>query len=66
MTCDVCIFFIPNTSLAMSLNQSFFNVATSRASRHTIIITDASILKSPSFKEGTKLFLEALNKLIAS
>lgn len=61
MTCDVCIFFIPNTSLSMSLNQSFFNVATSRASRHTIIISDESILSSPVCKGGTRLYLEALN-----
>ncbi|MBV5312771.1 MAG: AAA family ATPase [Prolixibacteraceae bacterium] len=61
MTCDICFFFIPNTSLSMSLNQSFFNVATSRASRHTIIIADCSILGNPVCKGGTRQYLENLN-----
>jgi DNA replication ATP-dependent helicase Dna2 len=61
MTCDICFFFIPNTSLSMSLNQAFFNVATSRASRHTIIIADSSILGNPVCKGGTRQYLEVLN-----
>ena len=33
--------------MGLSLNPNFFNVATSRALRHTIIITDRSINDSP-------------------
>jgi len=62
MTCDICIFFIPNTSLSMSLNQAFFNVATSRASRHTIIVSDESILNTTTCKGGTRKYLEELDK----
>lgn len=46
MTCDVCLFFIPNCKVGLSLNSNFFNVATSRALRHTIIISDGSIIES--------------------
>ncbi len=60
MTCDICFFFIPNTSLSMSLNQAFFNVATSRASKHTIIIADSSIIRTPVCKGGTRQYLENL------
>lgn len=62
MTCDICIFLIPNKCLSMSLNQSFFNVATSRASRHTIIVADKEILKSSVCKGGTRQYLEELSK----
>lgn len=31
MTCDVCIYYIPNTMIGMSLDRALFNVATSRA-----------------------------------
>lgn len=61
MTCDICIFLIPNKSLSMSLNQSFFNVATSRASRHTIIVADPTILDSPVCKAGTRMYFEELS-----
>lgn len=43
MTCDVCIYFIPNTMTKMSLDRALFNVATSRAKQLTIIIADKSI-----------------------
>ena len=44
MTCDVCIYFIPNTMMQMSLDKPLFNVATSRAKQKTLIIADPSIL----------------------
>lgn len=43
LTCDVCIFYIPNTMMAMSLDRPLFNVATSRAKQMTIIVCDPSI-----------------------
>ena len=46
MTCDICIYYIPNTMMGMSLERSLFNVATSRAKQLTIIIADKSILNT--------------------
>lgn len=43
MTCDICIYFIPNTLFSLSLNKELFNVATSRAKQHTLIISDKRI-----------------------
>ena len=44
LTTDVAIYVLPNTGYTYSLNRSLFNVATSRARRHTIIISDKGIL----------------------
>ena len=44
LTTDVAIYVVPNTGYTYSLNRSLFNVATSRARRHTIIISDKGIL----------------------
>ena len=44
MTCDVCIFFVPNTMMSMSLERSLFNVATSRAKQLTVIVADRDIV----------------------
>ena len=44
MTCDICLYYIPNTMMSMSLEKSLFNVATSRAKQLTIIISDKSIM----------------------
>lgn len=46
MTCDVCVFFIPNTMMNMSLDRALFNVATSRAKQLTLIVADKSIMHS--------------------
>lgn len=43
MTRDVVIYVIPNTLTSMSLDNALFNVATSRATRNTIIVADRSI-----------------------
>ena len=43
ITCDICLYFIPNTMTNMSLDKDLFNVATSRAKQLTIIIADKSI-----------------------
>jgi hypothetical protein len=44
LTADITVFVIPNTSLKRSLEPHLFNVATSRAREHTIIIADKSII----------------------
>ena len=44
MTCDICLYYIPNTMMTLSLEKSLFNVATSRAKQLTIIVSDKSIL----------------------
>jgi len=60
LTCDICIFLIPNAMPIMSLDKNLFNVATSRASKHTIIIADKSIL---SYAYADKQVAEYLKKL---
>lgn len=51
MTCDVCVYFIPNTMMGKSLDRALFNVATSRAKHLTIIVADSSILNVPCNKD---------------
>ena len=46
LTTDVTIYVIPNTGYSFSLDKRLFNVATSRATRHTIIICDTNILSN--------------------
>lgn len=46
LTTDVAIYVIPNTSYYRLLDRRLFNVATSRARRHTIIVSDAGILSN--------------------
>lgn len=59
MTCDYCLYYIPNAMMQMSLNKSLFNVATSRATCSTIIVADVSIHSSICDKH-VKSYLEAL------
>lgn len=60
LTCDVCIFAIPDANMGLSLNPNFFNVATSRARRHTIIIAPERLLKTITADRRVVDFLEAL------
>ena len=46
LTTDVAIYVIPNTGYSFSIDKRLFNVATSRATRHTIIICDTNILSN--------------------
>ena len=48
LTTDIVIFLIPNTGYIRSLERRLFNVATSRAKRHTIIICDKNIINDNS------------------
>lgn len=59
MTCDYCLYYIPNAMMQMSLDKSLFNVATSRATCSTIIVADVSIHNSICDKH-VKSYLEAL------
>ena len=60
LTTDVTIFVIPNTSVHYSLEPRLFNVATSRAKRHTIILCDKDILSNPHIKTEVKAYLQRL------
>lgn len=62
LTTDVTIFVIPNSGYNHSLEKRLFNVATSRAKRHTIIISDKNIISSyPHLDEDVKKYLQKLN-----
>ena len=62
LTTDVTIFVIPNSGYNHSLEKRLFNVATSRAKRHTIIISDLNIISSyPHLDEDVKAYLQRLN-----
>jgi DNA replication ATP-dependent helicase Dna2 len=62
LTTDVTIFVIPNSGYNHSLEKRLFNVATSRAKRHTIIISDKNIINSyPHLDEDVKMYLQKLN-----
>ncbi|MBD5364487.1 MAG: AAA family ATPase [Bacteroides sp.] len=62
LTTDITILFIPNTSLIRSLEPRLFNVATSRAKSHTIIIADKNILNFAGMNRDVRNFLERLNQ----
>lgn len=62
LTTDVTIFVIPNSGYNHSLEQRLFNVATSRAKRHTIIISDTNMVTSyPQLSGDVKTYLNKLN-----
>ena len=61
LTTDITLFFIPNTSLNRSLEARLFNVATSRAKSHTIIIADKNILNYTQMSCEVRSFFEKLN-----
>ena len=62
LTTDVAIYVIPNTGYSFSLDKRLFNVATSRAKRHTIIICDTNILSKGSAIMNYEVF-QYLSKL---
>lgn len=61
MTCDVCLYFIPNTMTNMSLDKALFNVATSRAKQLTIIVADKSIAHNVCDKD-VNMFMQKVLK----
>ena len=62
LTTDVAIYVIPNTGYSFCLDKRLFNVATSRAKRHTIIISDSNILSINSSLIDSEV-LEYLSKI---
>lgn len=56
-TSDVTIFVIPNASYYWNLNPNLFNVATSRAREHTIIIADQNIMQYGSMDSRVRSYL---------
>lgn len=61
LTVDYVIFLIPNASVGFSLDSELFNVATSRASRCTVIIADRMILKK-YMSDDVRRFLLKINE----
>ena len=60
LTTDITIFFVPNTSYIRTLEPHMFNVATSRAREHTIIIADKNVLEYSILKPQVRTFMEKL------
>ena len=65
LTTDVAIYVIPNTGYSFSLDKRLFNVATSRAKRHTISIADSNILSVNSSLIDSEV-LEYISKVDSS
>lgn len=61
LTTDITIFVVPNSSYHRSLENRFFNVATSRSKRHTIIIADKNVLTCSQIDREVKQYLEKLD-----
>lgn len=62
LTTDITIFFVPDYSYIRTLECHLFNVATSRAREHTIIIADKYCLDCPTLNPIVRKYLERLNK----
>ena len=60
LTTDITIFLIPNTGYHYGLEQRLFNVATSRAREHTIIIASKAILNNAKMDSDVRVFLRKL------
>jgi hypothetical protein len=62
LTTDITIFVIPNTGYHYGLERRLFNVATSRAREHTIIIMDKSVFEHKEIDCDVNRFLRCLVK----
>jgi len=62
LTTDVTVLLIPNVAYVYSLDSNLFNVATSRARNHTIIIADKDILKHNGMDPKVRRYLEQLSQ----
>lgn len=60
LTTDVTIFFVPDYSYIRTLEAHLFNVATSRAKEHTIIIADRYCLDCPTLNPLVRKYLTRL------
>ena len=62
LTTDITIFFVPDYSYIRTLEPHLFNVATSRAREHTIIIADKYVLEFSTIDKNVRRYLETLKK----
>ena len=62
LTTDITIFFVPDYSYIRTLEPHLFNVATSRAREHTIIIADKYVLDCTSLDMKVRKYLERLKQ----
>lgn len=62
LTTEITIFFVPDYSYIRTLEQHLFNVATSRAKEHTIIVADRYILDCPTLCPKVRKYLEKLKE----
>ena len=62
LTTDICIYVIPNTHYLRTLEPRLFNVATSRASRQTIIIAEKEIFGYSRMNIDVRRYLEKLRQ----
>lgn len=61
LTTNICIYVIPNSLYLRSLEPRLFNVATSRAESHTIIIADKDILGYNRMDLNVRKYLTTLD-----
>lgn len=62
LTTDITIFFVPDYSYIRTLEPHLFNVATSRAKEHTIIIADKYVLDCYALDKNVRKYLERLKQ----
>lgn len=62
LTTDITIFFVPDYSYIRTLEPHLFNVATSRAKEHTIIIVDKYVLDCYTLDKNVRKYLEKLKQ----
>lgn len=62
LTTDITIFFVPDYSYIRTLEPHLFNVATSRAKEHTIIIVDKYVLDCYTLDKNVRKYLEMLKQ----
>lgn len=62
LTTDITIFFVPDYSYIRTLEHHLFNVATSRAREHTIIIADKYVLDCTTLDMKVRIYLERLKQ----
>lgn len=62
LTTDITIFFVPDYSYIRTLEPHLFNVATSRAKEHTIVIVDKYVLDRYTLDKNVRKYLEKLKQ----
>lgn len=62
LTTDITIFFVPDYSYIRTLEPHLFNVATSRAREHTIIIADKYVLDCTTLDIKVRRYLKKLKQ----